>query len=154
MNGTLNKVILIGNVGAEMKVHQFDNNDKIGRLPIATSESYTDRTTGERISITDWHNIVVRNKLVDVFEKYVSKGDKLYIEGKLKTRKYKDAEGHDRYATEIMVNEFTFLTPKSGQAMDASDERQQEASNESSETSIHPSSSTSLSEEEEGDLPF
>src|SRR5690606_35737956 len=115
MSGTLNKVILIGNVGAEMKVHQFDINDKIGRLPIATSESYTDRTTGERISITDWHNIVVRNKLVDVFEKYVSKGDKLYIEGKLKTRKYQDAEGQDRYTTEIMVNEFTFLTPKSGQ---------------------------------------
>lgn len=154
MNGTLNKVILIGNVGAEMKVHQFDNNDKIGRLPIATSESYTDRTTGERISITDWHNIVVRNKLVDVFEKYVSKGDKLYIEGKLKTRKYQDAEGQDRYTTEIMVNEFTFLTPKSGQANDASDDRQQEASSQSSEPSNNPSPSTSLSEEDPDDLPF
>lgn len=154
MSGTLNKVILIGNVGAEMKVHQFDNNDKIGRLPIATSESYTDRTTGERISITDWHQIVVRNKLVDVFEKYVSKGDKLYIEGKLKTRKYQDAEGQDRYTTEIMVNEFTFLTPKSGQANDASDDRQQEISNESSESSNNPGPSASLSEEDPDDLPF
>ena len=69
MNGTLNKVILIGNVGDDIKVHQFDENNKIGRLPLATSESYTSRETGERVTQTEWHNLVVRNKLVDIFEK-------------------------------------------------------------------------------------
>ncbi|MDD3772001.1 MAG: single-stranded DNA-binding protein [Weeksellaceae bacterium] len=111
MNGTLNKVILIGNVGGEIKIHQFDNHDKIGRFSLATSESYT-RENGERIVQTEWHNVVVRNKVVDIFEKYVKKGDKLYIEGKLKSRKWQDANGQDRYTTEIIVSDFTFLTPK------------------------------------------
>lgn len=113
MNGTLNKVILIGNVGGDVKIHQFDNNDKIGRLSLATSESYTSKDTGERVVQTEWHNVVVRNKVAEIFEKYVKKGDKLYIEGKLKSRKWTDANGQERYTTEIIVNDFTFLTPKS-----------------------------------------
>ncbi len=113
MNGTLNKVILIGNVGDDVKIHQFDDQNKIGRFPLATSESYTARDSGEKVTQTDWHNIVVRNKVAEIFEKYVKKGDKLYVEGKLKTRKWQDQNGQDRYTTEIIVNEFTFLTPKS-----------------------------------------
>lgn len=113
MNGTLNKVMLIGNVGDEVKVHVFDENSKIGRLPLATDESYT-TPAGERVEQTEWHNLIVRNKLADVFERYVKKGDKLYIEGKIRTRKWQDSEGNDRYTTEILVFNFTFLTPKGG----------------------------------------
>ena len=113
MNGTLNKVILIGNVGDDIKIHEFDEQNKIGRLPLATSESYTSRETGEKISQTEWHNLIVRNKVAEIFEKYVKKGDKLYVEGKLKTRKWQDQNGQDRYTTEVIVSDFTFLTPKS-----------------------------------------
>lgn len=112
MNGTLNKVILIGNVGDDVKIHQFDDQNKIGRFPLATSESYTSKETGEKISQTEWHHVVVRNKVAEIFEKYVKKGDKLYVEGKLKTRKWQDSNGMDRYSTEIILSDFTFLTPK------------------------------------------
>lgn len=115
MNGTLNKVMLIGNVGTEVKMHQFDNGNKLARFPLATSESYTARETGERIEQTEWHNVVVnRSKLAEVFERYVKKGDKLYIEGKLRTRKYMGNDGQERYTTEVLVDNFTFLSPKSG----------------------------------------
>lgn len=113
MSGTINKVILIGNVGGEVKVHRFDNNNLIGRLSIATSESYVTKDTNERVEQTEWHNLVVRNKLAEIFEKYVKKGDKIYVEGKLKTRKWQDQSGQERYMTEIVVSDFSFLTPKS-----------------------------------------
>ena len=116
MSGTLNKVILIGNVGADVKVHRFDNNGVIASLPLATSESYISKDSNQRVEQTEWHNIVVRNKLAEVFEKYVKKGDKIYVEGKLKTRKWTDQNGMDRYTTEVIVNEFTFLTPKGNES--------------------------------------
>ena len=112
MNGTLNKVILIGNVGDDVKIHQFDDQNKIGRFPLATSESFTSKDSGEKVTQTEWHNIVVRNKLAEIFEKFVKKGDKLYVEGRLKTRKWQDQNNQDRYTTEIIVSDFTFLTPK------------------------------------------
>ena len=85
MAGTINKVILIGNLGDDVKMHYFEGGNSIGRFPIATSESYTNKQTGEKVINTDWHNIVVRNKLAEICEKYLSKGDKVYVEGKLKT---------------------------------------------------------------------
>ncbi len=115
MNGTLNKVMLIGHTGDEVKMHYFEGGGCIGRFPLATNDSYTNRTTGERITNTEWHNIVVRNKAAEICEKYLKKGDKIYIEGRLKTRKWQDAEGKDRYSTEIQCTEFTFLTPKNEQ---------------------------------------
>lgn len=112
MNGTMNKVILIGNLGDDVKIHQFDETNSVGRFPIATTESYTSRETGEKVSQTEWHNIVVRNKLADICSKYLKKGDKVYIEGRLKTRKWQDNSNQDRYTTEIIANEVLFLTPK------------------------------------------
>lgn len=116
MSGTLNKVMLIGHLGDEVKMHYFDNGGAIGRFPLATNETYTNKTTGERVSNTEWHNIVVRNKAAEVCEKYLSKGDKIYIEGRIKTRKWTGEDGADRYTTEINVDEFTFLTNKGGDA--------------------------------------
>lgn len=111
MAGTINKVILIGNLGDDVKMHYFDDQNCVGRFPIATSESYTNKQTGEKITNTDWHNIVVRNGLAKVCEKYLSKGDKVYVEGKLKNRQW-EQDGVKRYSTEVQVNEMTMLTPK------------------------------------------
>lgn len=112
MAGTINKVILIGHTGDDVKMNYFEGGNCIGRFPLATNEEYVNRTTGERVSNTEWHNIVVRNKAAEVCEKYLKKGDKVYVEGRLKTRKWTDDKGMDRYSTEIQCQEFTFLTPK------------------------------------------
>jgi single-strand DNA-binding protein len=111
MAGTLNKVMLIGHLGDEVKMHYFEGGNSIGRFPIATNETYTNRQTGEKVSNTEWHNIVVRNKLAEICEKYLSKGDKIYCEGRIKTRQW-EQDGQKRYATEIHVVDMTFLTTK------------------------------------------
>lgn len=120
MSGTLNKVMLIGHLGDAVKMHYFDDKNCVGRFPLATNESYTNKQTNEKVTNTEWHNIVVRNKAAEICEKYLNKGDKVYIEGRLKTRKWQDDKGNDRYSTEIQCVDFTFLTPKnetfSGQA--------------------------------------
>ncbi len=112
MAGTINKVILIGHTGDEIKMHYFENDNCLGRLPIATDEEYTNKTTGERVRNTEWHNVILRNKAAEVCEKYLRKGDKIYVEGRIKTRKWQDNEGRDRYTTEVHCTDFTFLTPK------------------------------------------
>lgn len=112
MSGTLNKVMLIGHLGDEVKMHYFEGGGCIGRFPLATNETYTSKQTNERVTNTEWHNIVVRNKAAEICEKYLSKGDKVYIEGRLKTRKWQDESGNDRYSTEIQCTDFTFLTTK------------------------------------------
>lgn len=111
MAGTVNKVILIGHLGDEVKMHYFDEGNAIGRFPLATNETYTNRQTGKRVSNTDWHNIVVRNKLAEVCEKYLTKGDKVYLEGRLKNRQW-EQDGQKRYNTEIHVQEMTMLSSK------------------------------------------
>ena len=117
MSGTLNKVMLIGHTGDDVKMHYFEGGGAIGRFPLATNETYTNRTTGERVSNTEWHNIVVRNKGAEICEKYLKKGDKVYIEGRIKTRKWQDEAGTERYSTEIQCTDFTFLTPKDASGM-------------------------------------
>ena len=112
MSGTLNKVMLIGHLGDELKMHHFEGGGCIGRFPLATNETYTNKSTGEKISSTEWHNIVVRNKAAELCQKYLSKGDKVYIEGKIKSRKWTDDSGKERYMTEINTDVFTFLNNK------------------------------------------
>jgi len=112
MSGTLNKVMLIGHTGDDVKMHYFEGGNSIGRFPLATNESYTNKSTNERVTNTEWHNIVVRNKGAEICEKYLKKGDMVYIEGRLKTRKWQDDQGNDRYSTEIQCTDFTFLSPK------------------------------------------
>ncbi|WNH08406.1 single-stranded DNA-binding protein [Thalassobellus suaedae] len=112
MSGTLNKVMLIGHLGDEVKMHYFEGGGCVGRFPLATNETYVSKQTNERVTNTEWHNIVVRNKGAEICEKYLSKGDKVYIEGRLKTRKWQDDKGADRYSTEIQCTDFTFLSTK------------------------------------------
>lgn len=112
MSGTLNKVMLIGHLGDEVKIHYFEGGNCIGRFPLATNETYTNRQTGEKVTNTDWHNIVVRNKAAEICEKYLSKGDKVYLEGRLKNRQWQGEDGNTRYTTEVHVQDFTFLSTK------------------------------------------
>ncbi|MBW1295240.1 single-stranded DNA-binding protein [Aquimarina litoralis] len=155
MSGTLNKVMLIGHTGDEVKMHYFEGGNCIGRFPLATNDSYVNKTTGERVTSTEWHNIVVRNKAAEICEKYLKKGDKVYIEGRLKTRKWQDEQGKDRYSTEIQCTDFTFLTPKTeGQHAEIVPEKQQPTMGNTPSVSTPQSVSSSPSDMEEDDLPF
>jgi single-strand DNA-binding protein len=104
--------MLIGHLGDDVKIHFFEGGGCVGRFPIATNEVYTNKNSGEKVNNTDWHNVVLRNKAAEICEKYLSKGDKIYVEGRLKTRKWQDQDNNDRYTTEINVDEFTFLSTK------------------------------------------
>lgn len=104
MSGSVNKVILVGNLGAEPEVKSFQNGGRIANLRIATSESWKDRATGEKKERTEWHSVVINSDgLVGVVERFLRKGSKVYIEGQLKTRKWQDQSGNDRYTTEVSV---------------------------------------------------
>jgi single-strand DNA-binding protein len=148
MSGTLNKVMLIGHLGDEVKMHYFEGGGCIGRFPLATNETYTSKQTNERITNTDWHNIVVRNKGAEICEKYLSKGDKVYVEGRIKTRKWTDEKGNDRYSTEIQCSDFTFLSTK----------KEAEASQNMPQTPAAPVQKTQnnvdVVKDDNDDLPF
>lgn len=104
MAGSLNKVMLIGNLGADPEVRSFQNGSKVANLRIATSESWKDKSTGERQERTEWHSVAIfGDGLVSVVERYTRKGSKVYIEGQLRTRKWQDQSGADRYTTEVVV---------------------------------------------------
>ncbi|RKQ71522.1 single-strand binding protein [Litorimonas taeanensis] len=106
MAGSVNKVILIGNVGKDPEIRTFGNGGKVANFSIATSEQWKDKQ-GQRQEKTEWHNIAVFNEgLVGVIERYVKKGSKLYIEGKLQTRKWTDRDGNDKYTTEVVLQGF------------------------------------------------
>ena len=157
MSGTLNKVMLIGHTGDEVKMHYFEGGGSIGRFPLATNETYTNRTTGERVSNTEWHNIVVRNKGAEICEKYLKKGDKVYIEGRIKTRKWQDESGNDRYSTEIQCTDFTFLTPKNESGEGATPQGNTGSANTQQNRNNQPQQNQQSHEtvgEEEDDLPF
>ncbi|MDP5231567.1 MAG: single-stranded DNA-binding protein [Cellulophaga sp.] len=153
MSGTLNKVMLIGHLGDEVKVHYFEGGNCIGRFPLATNESYTNKQTGEKVVNTDWHNIVIRNKAAEICEKYLSKGDKVYVEGRLKNRQWQGEDGQPRYTTEVHVQDFTFLTTKSSSGNNQVNEPNTGAKNV--HTSSTPAPTTSSNEPiKEDDLPF
>jgi len=104
MAGSLNKVMLIGNLGADPEVRTFQNGGKVANLRIATSETWKDRQTGERKEKTEWHTVAIFSEgLVGVVERYLKKGSKVFVEGKLQTRKWQDQNGQDRYSTEIVI---------------------------------------------------
>jgi single-strand DNA-binding protein len=104
MMSSLNKVMLIGNLGADPEIKSFQNGGKVANLRIATSETWKDKATGERKEKTEWHSVAIFNDgLVGVVERYLKKGSKVYIEGKLQTRKWQDQSGNDRYTTEVVL---------------------------------------------------
>ena len=107
MAGSVNKVILVGNLGRDPEVRSFQNGGKVCNLRIATSESWRDRNTGERKERTEWHSVAIFNEnLAKIAEQYLKKGSKVYVEGALETRKWQDPSGQDRYTTEVVLRQF------------------------------------------------
>ncbi|WP_429911082.1 single-stranded DNA-binding protein [Glycocaulis sp.] len=107
MAGSVNKVIIIGNLGADPEVKAMPSGDRMAKFPVATSETWRDRQSGERREKTEWHNVVIFNEnLAKVAENYLKKGAKVYIEGSLQTRKWQDQNGQDRYSTEIVLQKY------------------------------------------------
>ncbi|WP_439272731.1 single-stranded DNA-binding protein [Pseudochrobactrum sp. HB0163] len=107
MAGSVNKVILVGNLGADPEIRRLNSGEPVANLRIATSESWRDRQTGERKDRTEWHSVVIFNEnLAKIAEQYLKKGAKVYIEGQLQTRKWQDQNGNDRYTTEVVLQKF------------------------------------------------
>lgn len=109
---SVNKTILVGRLGAEPESRAFPNGGSICNLRVATSESWKDKQTGERQERTDWHRVVLRNRLGEIAQKYLHKGSQVYIEGSIRTRKWQGQDGKDQYTTEIMGREMTMLDSK------------------------------------------
>jgi len=132
----VNKVILVGNLGKDPEVRYLDNGVAVANFSLATTENYKNKS-GERVSQTEWHNIVLWRGLAEVAEKYLKKGASVYIEGKIKTRKWEDKDSNTRYNTEILVDNMTMLGGKKSQVVS------------------HESDSSSVSNDDESDdLPF
>jgi single-strand DNA-binding protein len=126
MAGSVNKVILIGNLGADPEIRRTQDGRPIANLRVATSESWRDKTTGERREKTEWHRVVIFNEgLCKIVEQYLKKGSKVYLEGALQTRKWQDKDGQDRYSTEVVLQGFnsqlTMLDTRGGGASSTSD---------------------------------
>ena len=148
MAGSVNKVILIGNLGKDPEIRHLENGAAVANFSIATSENYKDRKTGEKVSQTEWHNIVAWRGLAEIAEKYLKKGAKVYIEGKLKTRTWQDKEGNNRYSTEVITDNLTMLGSV-GESMSNSN------SVKSDENGSKPSPEKEFSSPDENDdLPF
>ena len=114
---SVNKVILIGHLGKDPETRTFQNGGRVANVSLATSESWTDKRTGEKREATEWHNLVFNDKLAEIAGKYLNKGSFIYVEGSLKTRKWQDMEGQDRYVTEIRVRELRMLGGKPEEAV-------------------------------------
>jgi len=109
MSNSVNKVILVGNLGTDVKLHRFNDGNMVINFPVATSESYISKETGKKVDVTEWHNVTARNKLAELCEKFLKKGSKIYVEGKLKTRKYED-NGVTKHITEVIADNILFLS--------------------------------------------
>lgn len=149
MAGSVNKVILIGNLGKDPEVRHLENGAVVANFTLATSETYVDRATGERRENTDWHDIVVWRGLAEVVEKYLKKGHKVYIEGKLKKRSWQDKEGNTRYTTEVVADEMTMLSRPDANASQTSSPPYQ-----SGGTPPPPSKVDDIINNDSDDLPF
>lgn len=141
MAGSLNKVMLIGNLGKDPEVRTFEGGNSLARFPLATSETYTNRQTNEKVTQTEWHTIVLRRGLAEIAEKYLHKGDKVFIEGRIKTRSWEDEKGERKFTTEIHADNMTMLGGRP------------ETSSEES-YSGHENDAVRSEEEEDDDLPF
>jgi single-strand DNA-binding protein len=150
MAGSVNKVILIGNLGKDPEVRHLENGGVVANFSLATSEVYTDKTSGEKRETTDWHDIVAWKGLAEVAEKYLKKGYKVYVEGKLKKKSWQDKDGNTRYATEIIADELTILSRPEGS--EKSSEIKPPYSQ--SGTPESPTKMDGFSTKDEGILPF
>lgn len=149
---SVNKVILVGRLGAEPESRAFPDGGSICNLSIATSESWKDKQTGEKKERTEWHRVVLRNRLGEVAQQYLHKGSQVYIEGRIQTRKWQDQNGQDRYSTEIIGNEMNMLDGKPAANQDAGHAQKtpQPASPDAMPGDVRPNASNYLDD----DIPF
>ncbi|MEY1638711.1 single-stranded DNA-binding protein [Tenuifilum osseticum] len=144
---SVNKVILVGNVGKDPEVRHLEGGVSVARFPLATNETYTDKS-GKKVTQTEWHNIVVWRGLADIAEKYIKAGKLLYVEGRIRSSSYEDKDGNKRYTTEILCDNFRFLGPNTGQG-----EKAQSYAEEKSESAM--ASDTEITTPlPDDDLPF
>ncbi|WP_375579471.1 single-stranded DNA-binding protein [Marivirga tractuosa] len=148
----VNKVILIGNLGKDPEVRHLDNGASVANFSIATTETYKDRNSGERVDQTEWHNIVLWRGLAEVAEKYLKKGDSVYIEGKLRTRSW-EKEGVTRYTTEVVGDQLTMLGGKKS-SDDSGQSSNYSGGNQSNSQQAPAQSQTPDTNSEMDDLPF
>ncbi len=147
----VNKVILIGNVGKDPEVRHLDSGVAVANFPLATSESYTAKN-GERITTTEWHNIVLWRGLAEVAEKYVTKGKQLFIEGRIRTRNYEDKDGNKRYMTEIYGDTMQLLGKRDDQPGAAPAQEQNQNTNSNAPTKTAEPDLSNAADDD--DLPF
>lgn len=145
----INKVILVGNLGKDPEVRYLEGGTAVANFSVATSETFKDKNSGERKTITEWHNVVLWRGLAEIAEKYLKKGSQVFIEGKLKTRQWQDKDGHNRYTTEIVGDNLQMLGRKEENNSNETSDNQSSANVAST-----PPSNLSDSSNETDDLPF
>ena len=159
----INKVILVGNVGVDPDVRYMPNGNAVTTLSLATSETWKDKQTGDKQERTEWHRVVCFNRLGEIAGEYVRKGSKLYVEGSLRTRKWQDPQGQDRYTTEIVASDIQMLDSKAGQSSTYNDAPPASASHQqqgaAATTTAHKPQPSKVSaqdafEELDDDIPF
>ncbi len=153
----INKVILVGNVGGDPEVRYMPNGNAVATISVATSETWKDKQTGDKQERTEWHRVVCFNKLGEIASEYVRKGSKLYVEGSLRTRKWQDAQGQDRYTTEIVASDIQMLDSKgagSGGFAEAPPHPATAAQEYSQEPRTNVNQATPAYERLDDDIPF
>lgn len=155
MAGSVNKAIIVGNLGKDPEIRTTQSGDKIANLSIATSESWKDKQTGERKEKTEWHKVAIMNSgLSDVAERFLKKGSTVYIEGQIQTRKWTDQSGQERYSTEIVVGKFNGVMTLLGGKSDSGNQRQDDYQAPPKKTSGGTASGWEPPEEWDSEIPF
>ena len=151
----VNKVILIGNLGQDPEVKYMPNGNAVANVTIATSESWKDKNTGEQVDKTEWHRIVFFRRLAEIVGEYLKKGSKVYIEGKLQTRKWQDKNGKDNWTTEIIANEMQMLDSRGGGSSDFNQNQNQSAPAQSAPQSAPAQAAPAPANNDfDDDIPF
>ena len=155
---SVNKVILVGNLGADPETRYMPNGDAVANIRLATTESWKDKATGEKKEITEWHRVVFFRKLAEIVGQYLKKGSAVYIEGRIRTRKWQDKEGQERYTTEIEANEMQMLGGRQSAASSSGGEAEFGGSMPSAGASgsarAAPAKKTPSFEDMDDDIPF
>ncbi|KTD49643.1 single strand binding protein [Legionella quinlivanii] len=150
----INKVILIGNIGGDPDVRYMPNGNAVTTLSVATSEAWKDKQTGDKQERTEWHRVVCFNKLGEIAGEYLRKGSKVYVEGSLRTRKWQDQQGQDRYTTEIVANDIQMLDGKGSASSNYSDMPQQAPAQQGMGKPQMSSAAHNAFDELDDDIPF
>ena len=150
MSRGVNKVILIGNLGQDPEVKYMPNGNAVAKISVATSESWKDKNTGEQVDKTEWHNVIAFRRLAEIMGEYLKKGSKVYIEGKLQTRKWQDKQGVDHWSTEIICNEMQMLDSRGAGSGDGFNQH----SAPNSKAAAQPAPTGGVSPDFDDDIPF